>query len=243
MNKQLIFEVKKKKQFSELPDSLVERALDKVEGNVKEARALLRKFFGVFLTNKVLKLKDESILGSHISSKGRDYGEFYEKLGVGDFESVVDLGCGVNGFSYRFMGVKNYVGIEAVGQIVKSTNDYLRDRGFEGAHVLHEDLFDVDKIVGLIRQVSSPKIVMMLQVVDALENFERDYSKRLILEIGKVLSVEDKIVITMPVKSISGKKTFEAQRGWLKDFLEENFNLENEFVLGTERVFIVGKML
>ena len=55
----LIREVKKKKEFSGLPDSVVKRALAESGDDVKEARSLLRKYFGVFLTNRVLKGKGD----------------------------------------------------------------------------------------------------------------------------------------------------------------------------------------
>ena len=49
----LVGEVKKKKGFSGLPDSVVERALMESEDDVKETRSLLRKYFGVFLIWKL----------------------------------------------------------------------------------------------------------------------------------------------------------------------------------------------
>lgn len=70
MDKEFILEIKKKREFSKLPDSIVERVATGTE-SVKEARALLRKYFGVFLTNRVIKGKGtfEEILSAHISSK------------------------------------------------------------------------------------------------------------------------------------------------------------------------------
>ncbi len=44
----LIREVKKKKEFSGLPDSVVARALGESDDDIKKARSLLRKYFGVF---------------------------------------------------------------------------------------------------------------------------------------------------------------------------------------------------
>ncbi len=166
----LINEVKRKKEFSGLPDSVVERALREVRGqrseigdgfDVKEARKLLRKYFGVFLTNRVLRFgsrkskvegrKPEEMLGVHISSKKREYEEFYGKIfevvgGSGregeDFDdcrhrrvgSVVDLGCGVNGFSYEYLrdvvGDIEYVGVEAAGQLVDQMNVFFKENSF-----------------------------------------------------------------------------------------------------------------
>jgi hypothetical protein len=106
MDKELIFLVKKKKDFSMLPDSIVKQALESSGGDVKLARSFLRKYFGVFLTNKVLKPKDlndwQTILRTHISSKKRNYDFFYHEIFSDknlNFSSVIDFGCGMNGFS------------------------------------------------------------------------------------------------------------------------------------------------
>ncbi len=242
MEMDLTLEVKKKKEVSQLPDSLIRRALEICSEDVKETRALLRKFFGVFLTNKVFKLGDESVLNSHISSKGRDYEEFYELLfkeGT-QFESVIDIGCGVNGFSYSFvkerLGDVDYVGIEAVGQLVDKMNLFFKEKEYTNAKAICLDVFDLEEIGKSFSEVKSPRAIFLFQVIDALEGFEKDFSKKLLLSLKENISSKDVIFISMPMKSISGKTKFEAKRGWLRWFLEENFQVE-EFFIGDERVF------
>lgn len=242
----LISEVKKKKEFSKLPDSVVERALSLNEESVKEARAFLRKYFGVFLTNKVVKGKDEKVLESHISSKGRDYEEFYGKI----FEkkkiigSVIDFGCGVNGFSYNvlkeFVGDVDYIGVEASGQIVENVNSYFDDEGLEkSCSVVWGDLFDLQSMKKIVEKSSKPRTIFLFQTVDALESFERDFSKKFLLMLKDVLDKDDKIIISLSLKSISGRRKFMVDRKWILEFLKENFNLEMDFVVGSERVLIV----
>ncbi|MEM4181853.1 MAG: hypothetical protein QXX68_01730 [Candidatus Pacearchaeota archaeon] len=239
----LITEVKKKKEFSQLPNSLIERALGLTKSNVKEARALLRKYFGVFLTNKVLKLEDEKILKSHVSSKNRNYKEFYEKIleKQKNLREVLDVGCGVNGFSYGFLkenfGDIIYTGLEAIGQIVDKSNKFFREKNFEKAKVFHLDIFDLNSIENFLKESESPKAIFLFQILDALEAFEKDFSKKLLLLIKKYLKKEDLVVITMPTKSLSGKKKFETKREWLRYFLKENFEFR-EFFIEDERVFI-----
>ena len=77
----------------------------------------------------------------------------------------------------------------------------------------------------------------MLQVLDALESAHKDYSKDLLLGIKLLMNKDDVVIVTMPMKSISGRKSFEAGRKWLRDFISNNFNLVDEFILGNERVF------
>lgn len=242
----LIEEVKKKKEFSELPDSIVERALGLVKGDVKEARALLRKYFGVFLTNRVLRFArsqatgngSQEILGMHISSRRRDYGEFYSKIFsvVGDVGSVVDLGCGVNGFSYGYLpkGI-SYVGVEGVKQLVDLSNDYFEREGYDGK-VFHLDLFDVPRVIEILKGAKKSRVVFLFQVVDALENLERNFSKEFILEIAKEC---ERVVLSLPTESLGGRKKFAVQRKWLLNFLVENFLVENSFVSRGEKIIIL----
>lgn len=245
MDKSLVKEVKKKKEFSQIPDSIVEKILE-TEKDVKSARAALRKYFGVFLTNKVLKGKTEKVLESHISSKLRDYKEFYKRIFAGKhYSSVIDLGCGANGFSYNFLkeelGDVDYLGVEASGQIVDNTNDYFKSQKISKARVECLDLFEIKAICDLINISSEPRAILMLQVVDALESLERNFSKELLFKMQEEMTQEDLIVISMPLNSISGKKKFEARRSWISTFLEENFVIKDDFNLGNERIFLVRK--
>jgi len=82
----------------------------------------------------------------------------------------VDLGCGVNGLSYEYLpkGV-GYVGVEAAGQLVELMNSYFENEGFDASAVCL-DLFDVDKVVEILKSAKKPRVVFMFQVVDALEN-------------------------------------------------------------------------
>jgi len=254
---ELIAGVKRKREFSGLPDSIVSRALDLSGGDVKDARALLRKYFGVFLTNKVLRGRDAGVLTSHMSSKKRDYKIFYEKIfevgrgldGLGEdsydcrrrqsFKSVVDLGCGANGFSYEYFpkGIC-YAGVEASGQLVESTNEYFRERGFEDAYVVQRDLFDLDFVLKILKSSEKPRIVFMFQIVDALENLERDFSKKFILEVSREC---ENIVLSLPTESLGGRKKFAVQRKWIMDFLMENFLIEKDFEMNGERIICFCK--
>jgi hypothetical protein len=235
----LVDEVKKKKEFSGLPDSIVKRALVESNNDVKIARALLRKYFGVFLTNRILKGKG-NLLKVHMSSKKRDYEKFYERIFgvIGDVKSVIDLGCGINGFSYEFfpMGIK-YIGIEGAGQLVDLTNSYFKNEGFDAREVCL-DLFDIDRIVDILKKMESPRVVFMFQVVDALENLERNFSKKFITDVSGEC---EWIVLSLSTESLGGRKKFMVHRKWIVDFLEENFVVESDFETNGERVLIFRK--
>ncbi|MFH0808442.1 MAG: class I SAM-dependent methyltransferase [archaeon] len=247
----LIEEVKKKKEFSGLPYSIVARALKESGDDVKETRKLLRKYFGVFLTNRVLKGKGD-LLEAHMSSKKRCYEEFYDSIfsmqnhvtsgaafrmeGKNKI-SIVDLGCGVNGFSYEFLpkGTR-YVGVEAAGQLVDQMNSFFVENGFD-AEAICGDLFDLDLIRKILRSERFD-VCFLFQVVDALESIERNFSLKLVAEIMKNVKV---LVLSVPLVSLGGGKKFAVKRKWLMDFLEEEFVVEKDFEMFGERVLVVRK--
>ncbi len=248
VEKEIISEVKKKKIFESLPNSLVEKALILNKNSVKETRAFLRKYFGVFLTNKVVKGLDEKVLESHISSKKRNYELLYSKIheiaGEG-LKCIIDLGCGANGFSYPFVlrefGNISYTGVEAVGQITKNTNIFLEKNKFSEATVQTGDLFDLEKVKKIILNSNSKKIILLLQVIDALEKVERNFSKKLLLEIKSCLKDCDILLISNPLRSISGKREFYSNRDWLKNFLEENFEVAGIYEMFEEEFIFLRK--
>jgi hypothetical protein len=241
-NKDLIEKIKQKREFSRIPDSIVSRAIQKAGRDVKDVRALLRKYFGVFLTNKVLKGdgSPEDLLVAHVSSRKRNYKEFYEDIFEGTpqhaVESVIDLGAGMNGFSYCYLknvvGGVDYVAVEAAGQEVEHMNNYFEENGFP-AKAVCEDLFDIPRIKKILIGQKKDRIVFLFQVVDALENLERDFSKKFIMEISKEC---EWMVISLPTESLGGRKKFAVQRKWIVDFLKENFMIEKDFRSNGERI-------
>ena len=231
----LIEEVKKKKEFSGLPNSLVESVLKEFEyevdnkTKVKETRAKLRKYFGVFLTNKVVKPKDienyEAILKSHKSSAKRDYNDFYRKLfDVKKFETVIDLGCGANGFSYPYLLEENgkirYVGVEASNILVKNMNDFFKRENYN-AEAVWLDLLELNKVKKLIEQSKGNKCILCFQVIDALERLEENYGSKFLEEILSLMSRKDLLIVSFPTSNLSGRRELAAKRNWVVKFLED----------------------
>ena len=79
--------------------------------------------------------------------------------------------------------------------------------------------------------------MFLFQIVDVLENLERGFSEKFVLEISKEC---EKIVLSFPVESLSGRKLV-AQRKWLVEFLKNNFIIEKDFLINGERIFVLGK--
>jgi hypothetical protein len=249
---EIIEKIKWKKEFSQLPEKDVLMAFEKFDNDnysdeekVKFTRDLLRKVFSGFSGKKLLGLKNKSadeILIKHLSTRERynHYKEIYERI-LSDMPkklSIIDLGAGVNGLSYNYFNQLekkvNYVGVEAIGQIVQIVNDYFSREKVLGK-MFHASLFEIQKIKEIIKDTIKPRVIFMFKVIDSLEKFERNYTKKLLPEI---LSLADKIVISFATESWMKRKKFYANRKWLLDFIKENWQITDDFEFGGERYIV-----
>jgi hypothetical protein len=258
MDKEIIEKIMMRKEFSEIPLSDVEKALENFPGErfgdeerVKKTRDLLRRVYSGFGGRKLLLWKDKSaeeVLEKHLSTRERysHYEEIYSRLlrGVDKKKiSVIDLGAGVNGFSYDYfskVGFKkvNYLGVEAVGQLVKIMNLFFEKEGFK-ARAVHESLFSTSKIIDLIKGFEKPRVIFLFKVIDSLEKLERNYTLRFLEELKKIDF--EKIVISFATESWHRRTKFYVQRTWLINFIRENFSFMDDFTLGGERYVVFGK--
>ena len=250
MDNKIYKQIIQKKEFSQLPKKDVELAFSHFEKRqvsdeekIRLTRELLHKVFGAFTSRKLLSPKNKNegwILRKHLSTRERlpHYEEVYEKILKG-FEnkeiSVIDLGAGVNGFSYKYfqdLNFKvNYLGVEAVGQLVDLMNDYFKEKKISGiAH--HESLFELEKIKKIIKKIEKPRIIFLFKVLDSLEMLESDYSKKILKEVAPLA---DKVVISFATRSMIKRKQFLVNRNWILDFIKENFQVLEDFEIGGER--------
>ena len=264
--KELIEKITQKKEFSNLPKKDVELAFEKFDKKnlndyqkLKLTRQFLRKVYSSFTSRKLLNVKDmepEYVLNKHKSTKERFdyYEEIYERVLkdiVGEDTSIIDLGAGVNGFSYGFFNTLkdtgtsneernkkiNYVGVEAVGQLVELMNYFFKKRKIKGK-AFHLSLFELDEIKKLIKKQKKPRVVFLFKVIDSLEVIERNYSKKLLKEIVPLV---DLVVLSFATRSLGKRSKFSAQRSWIKKFIEENFKILEDFEIGGERYFSFRK--
>ncbi len=218
-----------------MPDSLIERVLKWNKEDVKKTRGILRKYFSVFMSNKLIKgkLDYKEILKKHLSSKDRDYEELYMRI-ISDEESIIDLGAGVNGLSSEGIG-KKYLAIEATKVYVDLMNKFFSEREING-EAIQEDLFNLDKIAEIVKSQNKPA-VWMFNIIDALE-LEPNYSKKLILKISEFA---EKIVLSWTNRSLQKQKKFSAKRFWIINFISENFNILDEFEINGEHFIVFRK--
>ncbi len=252
MDKNIYKQIISKREFSELPEKDVELAFSHFEKRqvsdeekVRLTRELLHKVFGAFGSKKLLNLKyknPEWVLRKHLSTRERFgfYEEIYERI-LNGFErkvDVIDLGAGVNGFSYYYFKDKpGYIAIEAVGQWVDLMNSYFKKEKINGK-AIHLSLFELKRIKEIIKRGKGKKIVFLFKILDALEMLERDYSKKLLLEI---IPLADRIALSFSTESMIKRKKFRAERKWILNFIEENFRIRDDFEINGERFIVFSK--
>jgi len=247
MNSEVIKRIREKREFSQLPEKDIELAFEQFtkrqaseEEKIRLTKELLRKIFSAFISKKLLSLKnkdEEWILRKHISTRERlsHYTEIYERILKDKEASIIDLGAGINGFSYKFFHKKiKYTAIESVGQLTELMNFYFKKNNILGK-AIHMSLFEKEKVKEIIKKEKKPRVVLLFKVIDALEVLKKDYSKELISEIAPLA---DKIVVSFATKSLGNRQKFKVKRNWIVDFIRENFNLLDDFEIEGERYLI-----
>lgn len=257
MDKVTYERIAQKKEFSQIPKKDIEKAFGlfekrqtSEEDKIKLTRDLLRKVYFAFGSLKLLNLNilekksAEEILLKHISTRERlsYYSDLYKKI-FQEYRScsVIDLGAGINGLSYNYIkevcSKVNYMGVEAVGQLVNLMNEYFENKNLSGKAIC-ESLFDLEKIIKIIKTQKEPRIIFLFKTLDSLEMIQRNYSKEMLNEI---VPLADKVVVSFATSSLISKTKFKVKRYWFENFINENFKVLDNFELGNERYFVFKK--
>lgn len=265
---ELIRKITKKKEYSGLPEKDVKLVFEKFdnennsdEEKIKFTRNALRKIFSSFTSRKILILKakkskifssstentkrnkdEEWVLKKHLSSKERfpHYLEVYKRIlkNTSKNLSVIDLGAGVNGFSYNYFKKSgfnvSYIAVEAIKQLNDLMNHYFKDKKINGKS-FHLSLLELDKIKKIINKTQKPRVVFLFKTIDSLEILKRNYSKKLISEVAPLT---DLFVISFATKSMVRKIKFKVNRNWIIDFLKDNFEILDDFQTEYERYLV-----
>ena len=259
MDEEIYEKITAKREFSHLIKKDVEKVWNifekrqvSTEEKVRLTRDLLRKVFSAFTSQKLLspKTKDEEwVLKKHLSTRERfeHYNKIYSKIlrGFSGKISVIDLGAGVNGFSYKYFkqcGFSiDYVAVEGVGQLADLMNNYFKQTKIKNAKAYHESLFELEKIKEIIKKTKKPRVIFLFKTLDSLEMLERDYSKKLIFELKGLC---DRFVVSFATKSMIKRERFKVSRNWIFSFIKENFNIIDDMEIGGERyiVFVLSKL-
>jgi len=243
----IIAEIKKKKELSSLSDSFINYVVSKIKLNntkliIKEARKELRKMYGSFQIKNAIKKRElylneiinslnkkefnlevhKNILNTHRSTKERlsIYEELYKSFP--EFNSILDLACGLNPFSLPFFKRLNfkYYAYDLECQELNLTNGY-----FKAVKQNFKDFdFEVESI-NLFEETPKAKtdLTFIFKFFDLLET-KKQYkiAERITKEINSKA-----IIVSFSTKTLSGKLMNYPNRKWFELMLKRlNFEFK-----------------
>lgn len=214
---------------------------------LKSIRRELHEVYGVFsLGNKRERLLDN--LRDHLKSSGRldegaieihkkillthrstrerifDYKKVYKKIfEATEPKSILDISCGMNPFSYPFMGLGrvDYIATELTERDCNFIKEYFST--MKDCSGLNGRVIKVDLLV--TKRFPKTDICFLFKVLDSLERLKKNASHELLKKIKSEL-----IIVSFPTKTLSGKKLDKKRLAWFnklaRDF--ETFETGNE---------------
>ena len=233
----LIKEIKKKREISEIEDSFVESSLNKtlkemrikeidslsdkdVKQIVKSTRAKLRIYVGRFKTSK-----------KHVSLEERK--EFYEKLkeiidelGI---KSILDIGCGLNPIMIAEKNFK-YCAIDINEEYIKIINKKFKESGIDGT-ALSKDVRKID-----YSELPFYDLVLMMKILDLLESRGHKLAEKIITSLKCKF-----IIVSFSTKTLSGKPMNHPQRGWIERMLNRVGYSFSMFKFRNEIFYLIRK--
>ena len=229
----------------------------------KIARKKLRAIYGVFSKSHVSKNKKEKfientksaldskdsekekelakkLLKTHISTNERlkYYELVYEKLFLitGMPDSICDLGCGYNPFSYVFLNCKpKYVATDISTEDMTFINNYFKIKNVPGK-AFQADLTKSEDVLKVSKETKNFDICLCFKLLDSLESKHKGASRELLSSLNCKY-----IIVSFPKKTISGKNSISGKRLWFTRILEEQGLNMTRFEVGNEEYLLLHK--
>jgi len=230
--------IKKKKELSQIDDSLVSSEMENIISGdkklidflssaqdfkktgkssgyreiLKKTRAVLRKSVGVFI--RVGNEKNFSeLLMKHESTRERSdfYPELYADIFhiTGNPKSILDLGCGLNPLSYKFLKISpEYFAIDISSTITGIVNDFFSKNKINGK----AEILNLREIKNKKLNLPKADICFMFKLLDSIE-MEKGHkiAEKLVKEVPC-----NWIAASFSKKTLSGKPMNHPYRGWIE---------------------------
>lgn len=205
----------------------------KYKNFISKIRAELRTIYGLFETKdskkrlEFLKNKDyDSILKSHLSTKERFnfYPELYKKLWkeIGKPESIIDLACGMNPFSFEYMNLNkvNYFAVE----LSKQDSDFIQKYFNQNKKITGKS-----KAMNLLKakNFKFPKsdVAFIFKFLDPAIIKSKKFAEKILKEIPA-----KHVVVSFSTETISKKPMRNPRRKWFENICK-NLNIKIKKVL------------
>lgn len=179
---------------------------------MKNIRKTMRKSVGVFINPA--KLKDfDSLLLKHESTRERMgiYPELYQRIFhiTGSPGTILDLGCGINPLSYKYLKITpRYLAYDVNAVVIGIVDDFFKKKKINGKAGLI-NLREARK-----KKLKLPKadICFLFKVLDSVE-LEKGHklAEKLIRQIQSKW-----IAASFSTRTLSGKRMAHPYRGWVE---------------------------
>lgn len=194
---------------------------------IKYVRSVLRKSYGMFVVDasqrenilaRMRNLSDaeahRDMLLTHESTRERlaIYPELYEKIFkiTGLPYSILDLGCGMNPFSYPFLNRRpSYYTSDISKEDCNLINNYFKKMNIVG-EAIPVDLREIDQ-GNILVLFPKTDVCFLFKVLDTIETSGHKLAEKLVTSISS-----DFIVASFSTKTLSNEKMNHPYRGWVE---------------------------
>jgi 16S rRNA (guanine(1405)-N(7))-methyltransferase len=252
----LVEEIKKKKELKSISREVVKEQLQKYltqnpkldlnnhrsasyKQAIKEVRARLRKAYGLFRKENIEIVEDydnvEPILEKHSSTRERlpHYSELYQKIFsiTGKPSTILDLGCGINPLSIKFMDLKDvsYYAYDISEKEVELINSFFKEEKVSGK----ASVMDVSK-VKLVAKLPKADVAFLFKITDILDQGKGHKKTEEVL----IAAPAKFVVISFPTLTMSGKPMNAPRRKWM-EWLCERLGYPYEVLEFSNEIFYV----
>ena len=200
---------------------------EKYKKIIKIIRAELRKVYGVYTTketklrNECLKNKDyDTILKSHLSTKERlgIYLTLYKKIWniTGKPKSILDLACGMNPFSFKYMELKKvkYFAIELSNEDCEFINQFFKQENINGK-AKAMDLLKI-KEKNIFEKFPQFDVAFLFKFLDTTIIKSQKIAELFIKSIPAKW-----IIVSFSTKTIGQRKMKKTERNWILKMCEK----------------------
>jgi 16S rRNA (guanine(1405)-N(7))-methyltransferase len=258
------------KTYKKLEDKNFNEKSKEFDELKKEIRRRIREVHGVFSKEPISRQKKEKylyelktgaadkkeiiiqkILASHQSTFERmnNYEELYKKI-FEDYDSsknqkkplgkIIDLGCGYNPFAYTYISALGFNPEYFAVDINKEDAEFIQ-RYFDATKIKgRSEVIDLTEDEGLkiIEDESkNSKICLMFKLLDSLEAKKRGSSAKLMNAVNS-----KRIIVSFPLKTISGKNIIKGKRKWFEKIKTSGKFEVEELALDNEQYYILKRI-
>ena len=232
---ELITSIKRKKELRDISNAFVQKELEGVLRKepklskelslhwnprssayatiVKKVREKLRRVYGLFRV-----VEKGKTLQTHPSTQEREsfYQELYRKLFAitGKPKVILDLGCGVNPFSFPFMKLREveYYAYDLSQEEIGIINSYFKKQHEKNPAVAGKaSLLDITDLQ-MISKLPKAKVALLFKVTDVLD---RNKGHMVTEEVLKAIPAKY-MVVSFSTRTMSGKPMTAPRRRWME---------------------------